>query len=264
MIRNFVTKPLFTLSLYIILLIIGWFSFSSLPLDFLPNISIPTLTVITSYPGASASDIETSVSKVIEDAVATVPNVDKVISDSQENISIVTLSFKWGTKLDGASADVRDKMDLIRGKLPDGVQSPTIYKFDLSQIPVLTLGVSADQSFNDLYEICDKRIINALKKVKGVGTVTLRGGLQRQINIDINKNRLEAYHLSVGQINQALQGSNISLPAGSLKSGALDYGLRVPGEFKNMGEIGSTVVGAFQGKDIFLSDIATIKDDYKE
>src|SRR3989339_1049044 len=132
MIKFFVNRPLFTTAIFVIFILIGLFCLRSLPLDFLPNIEIPTLTIITPYPGASAEDIETSVTKVIEDAVATVPNIDKITSDSSENISIVTIAFKWGANLDSASADIRDKMDAIRAKLPEDIQPPTILKFDLS------------------------------------------------------------------------------------------------------------------------------------
>ncbi|MDD4179764.1 MAG: efflux RND transporter permease subunit, partial [Candidatus Margulisbacteria bacterium] len=117
MISLFVKRPLFTLSIFAVVLIMGLYGLGRLPLDFLPNIEIPTLTIVTPYPGASAEDIETTVSKVIEDGVATVPNIDKITSDSSENISGVTISFKWGSQLDTASADVRDKMDQIRSKL---------------------------------------------------------------------------------------------------------------------------------------------------
>ncbi len=264
MIKNFVTKPLFTLSLYIILLIIGLYSLSRLPLDFLPNISIPSLTIITAYPGASAEDVETTVSKVIEDAVATVPDVDKISSDSQENVSTVTLQFKWGKNLDAASADVRDKMDLVASKLPDDAQKPTIFKFDLSQIPVLTFGLSADQSYDELYELADKKIGNSLKRVPGVGTVIISGGKIRQINVDLDKERMEGYRLSLAQVNGAIQAGNISIPAGNIKTGAINFGIRVPGEYTSIDELKNTIVGNYMGKDIFLSDIADVADSFQE
>ena len=264
MIELFVKRPLFTLSIFAVILIIGLFSLTSLPLDFLPNIEIPTLTIITPYPGASAEDIETTVSKVIEDAVATVPNIDKITSDSQENLSTVTIQFKWGSKLDAASADVRDKMDQVRGKLPKDIQPSTIYKFDLSQIPVLTFGISSDQSYAALYELADKKMSPALKRIAGVGTVSISGGLQRQINVDVDRQKLEAYHLSMNQINLGLSAANLSLPAGDIKAGTLDYGIRVPGEFGQVAEIGQTIVGSYNNKNIYLSDVADVTDSYKE
>ena len=264
MIEIFVKRPLFTVSIFAVVLIIGLFSLTNLPLDFLPNIEIPTLTIVTPYPGASAEDIETTVSKVIEDSVATVPNIDKITSDSQENLSTVTIQFKWGSKLDAASADVRDKMDQVRGKLPKDIQPSTIYKFDLSQIPVLTFGISSDQSYASLYELADKKMSPALKRIAGVGTVAISGGLQRQINVDVDRQKLEAYHLSMNQINLGLQAANLSLPAGDIKAGTLDYGIRVPGEFAKVEEIGKTIVGSYNNQNIYLADVADVSDAYKE
>lgn len=264
MIKHFVTRPLFTISIFIILTLVGLFGLTKLPLDFLPNIAIPTLTIITPYPGASAEDIETTVSKIIEDGVATVPNIDRISSKSQENLSVVTIAFKWGESLDIASANVRDKMDQIRGKLPRDVQPSTIFKFDLSQIPILVVGLSADQSYRQLYELADKKISPALKRIAGVGTVIISGGLQRQINVDIDRQRLEAYRLSLNQVNMAIQGGNLSLPAGSFKGEQLEYAIRVPGEFAGMEDIRNLVVGSYQGRNIFLSDIATVNDGFKE
>ncbi|MFH0886678.1 MAG: efflux RND transporter permease subunit [bacterium] len=264
MIKFFVEKPLFTLSLFIIILLIGCFSLVNLPLDFLPNIEIPTLTILTVYPGANPEDIETTVSKVIEDGVATVPNIDKITSNSIENLSTVTLQFKWGASLDTASADTRDKMDAIRGNLPSDVQPSTILKFSTSQIPVLQLGISADESYNDLYHLADKTISKDLKRIKGVGAVNIVGGLERQINVDIDRHRMEAYGLSLNQVNGALASSNLSMPAGNLYTGELQYGLRVPEEFTSVDQIGRTIIGNYNNREIFLSDIATVADDFKE
>ncbi|MDD4179551.1 MAG: efflux RND transporter permease subunit, partial [Candidatus Margulisbacteria bacterium] len=140
----------------------------------------------------------------------------------------------------------------------------TIYKIDTSMIPVLTFGITAGQSYNDLYELVDKKVSPVLKRIQGVGTVLISGGRQRQINVEIDRQKLEAYHLSIMQVNLALQAANLSLPAGSLKSGALEYGIRVPGEYTNVTQIGKTVVGSFGGRDIFLSDLAEVKDSFKE
>lgn len=264
MIKLFVKRPLLTLSAFIVLAILGIYGLFSVPLDFLPNISLPTLTVITTYPGAGPSDIETTVSKVIEDSVATAPNIDKITSDSIENLSTVTITFKWGTDIDAASADVRDKLDLVRAKLPKDVDAPVIYKFDTSQIPVLVMGISADQSYRELYQIADKKISPALKKIQGVGTVIISGGLERQINVDVDRYRLESYGLSINQVNAALQAANLSLPAGSIKSGELEYGIRIPGEFGAVDEIPKVVVGYFNGAAIYLGDVAKVADSFKE
>ncbi len=264
MIKFFVNRRLFTVSIFTILLLFGLFSLVNLPLDFLPKMDIPTLTIMTPYPGASAEDIETTVSKVIEDAVATVPNIDKISSDSVENYSTVTINFKWGTDLSAASADVRDKMDAIKAALPSDIQPSTIYKFDTSQIPILVIGITADQSYKDLYQLVDKQIAQDLKKIQGVGMVSYSGGLERQINVDIDRNRLEAYQLSLNQVNAAIARANMDVPAGSINTGKLEFGIRIPGEYSGMDEISDTMVGSYQGRNIYISDIAKVSDSFKE
>jgi hydrophobe/amphiphile efflux-1 (HAE1) family protein len=264
MIKFFVNRRLFTVSIFTILLLFGLFSLVNLPLDFLPKMDIPTLTIMTPYPGASAEDIETTVSKVIEDAVATVPNIDKISSDSVENYSTVTINFKWGTDLSAASADVRDKLDAIKASLPDDIKPSTIYKFDMSQIPILVVGITADQSYKDLYKLVDKQIAQDLKKIQGVGMVSYSGGLERQINVEIDRNRLEAYQLSLEQVNAAIARANMNVPAGSINTGKLEFGIRIPGEYSGMDEISDTMVGSYQGRNIYISDIAKVSDSFKE
>ena len=264
MIKFFVNRRLFTVSIFSILMLFGLFSLANLPLDFLPKMDIPTLTILTPYPGASAEDIETTVSKVIEDSVATVPNIDKITSTSVEDYSTVTINFKWGTDLNAASADVRDKMNQITATLPKDIQPSTIYKFDLSQIPILILGVTADESYKDLYQLVDKKISQDLKKVEGVGLVSYSGGLERQINVDVDRSRLEAYQMSLGQVNAAIASANLNVPAGSIKLGRLEYGIRIPGEYGSVDEIGKTMVGSSQGRNVYVSDIANVSDSFKE
>lgn len=264
MIKFFVNRRLFTVSIFSILMLFGLFSLMSLPLDFLPKMDIPTLTILTPYPGASAEDIESTVSKVIEDSVSTVPNIDKITSNSVENYSTVTINFKWGTDLNAASADVRDKMGQITATLPKDIQPSTIFKFDLSQIPILILGVTADQSYKDLYHIVDKKISQDLKKIKGVGLVSYSGGLERQINVDVDRQRLEAYQMSLGQVNGAIARANLNVPAGSINLGKLEYGIRIPGEYGSVKEIADTMVGSYQGRNVYVSDIANVSDSFKE
>ncbi|PIS30179.1 hypothetical protein COT42_03585 [Candidatus Saganbacteria bacterium CG08_land_8_20_14_0_20_45_16] len=264
MTKYFVNRPLLTIATFLVLLIIGVFSLSNLPLDLLPDISLPTMSILTPYPGASAEDIETTVTKYIESAVATVPNVDRIISTSSENVSSVTISFKWGTNLDAAAADVREKLDLIKMRLPEDVGTTIILKFDLSLMPVLVFGISADRSYPELRQLSDKKIADPLKRIKGVGTIMSLGGLQRQINIDVDRNRLEAYHLPINQVIAMLQASNLTLPVGGLKLGRMDYAIRVPGEYTSIDQISNTAIGNFQGKTVYLKDIAEISDSFKE
>ncbi len=264
MIKFFVDRPLFTISVFIIMLVIGVFSMTNIPIDLLPDISFPSISVVTVYPGASAEDIESTVTKYIEDAVATVPNFEKVQSNSAENISTVTVSFKWGTNLDTATSDLRDKIDLVKSKLPDDSQSPIIFKFDLSMIPVLMVGVTADESYDDLYRIADKQIAQELKKIPGVGAVSILGGKKRQINVDIDRTRLDAYKIPFLQAVGAIQAGNLTIPAGSIKVGKLEYSIRIPGEYTSVDQMSETIIGNVQGRNIYLKDVANVSDSYKE
>lgn len=264
MIKFFTERPLFTAAIFAVLFIIGLYSLARIPLDMFPNIYIPTISVITAYPGASAEDIETTVTKKVEDAMGTVPNVDELTSTSGENVSFVTVKFKWGTDLDAAAADMRDKLELIKSKLPEDANQPIVYKFDLSSMPVLYLGLSAEASYKNLNHIADRQIGDALRRIPGVGTVTIIGGLIRQINVDLDKNRLDAYGLSLNQVLGYIQAANLTLPAGSLKIGQLEYDIRVPGEYSSVDQVASTVVGNVQGRIVYLRDVARVSDNFAE
>jgi HAE1 family hydrophobic/amphiphilic exporter-1 len=264
MIKFFTNRPLFTASVFSVVLLIGIFSWTNLARDQFPDIKLNSLTVITVYRGASAEDIETVVTKKIEDAVATVSNIEKIESTSSEGVSSVVLTFKYGTNLDSASADVRDKLEQIKSNLPDDAEQPYIFKFDMTMIPVMYLGVSAQQSYKDLYHITDKVIADSLKRIEGVGSVNILGGLVRQINVEIDRARLAAYGLSLNQIIAFIQASNLSIPAGNLQIGSRDYSIRIPGEYGNVAQIEGTIVGNYQGRNIYLKDIARVTDSHQE
>lgn len=264
MIKFFTERPLFTAAIFAVLFIIGIYSLGRIPLDMFPNIYIPTISVITSYPGAGAEDVETTVTKKVEDAMGTVPNVDEISSVSSESVSLVTVKFKWGANLDAAAADMRDKLELAKTSLPDNANQPVVYKFDLSAIPVLYLGLSAKESYKDLYHIADRQIGDALRRIPGVGTVSVIGGLIRQINVELDRSRLEAYGLSLNQVLGMIQASNLTLPAGSIKIGGLEYAIRVPGEYTSVDQLAATVVGNVQGRIVYLRDVARVSDSFAE
>ena len=259
-----VKRPVTTLSIFTVIFILGLVSLSQLGIDLLPNITLPAVSITTVYPGAGPEDVENRVTKVIENGVSTVPNVDKVISTSQENISAVTVYFKWGTNVDAAATDVRDKLDMARPLLPHDAQDPLVFKFDASAMPILFLGVSADKSFPRLYHLVEKKLCDPLRRVAGVGSATPFGGMQRQINVKINRAAMEARGLSINQITRMLAASNITLPAGSIKLGSKEFIIRIPGEFRKVKEIGDVVVGNVKGVPIHLREIAKVEDGYKE
>ncbi|MDD5731249.1 MAG: efflux RND transporter permease subunit, partial [Candidatus Omnitrophica bacterium] len=228
----------------------------------------PSISVISTYSGASPEDVETKVTEVLENQLATTPGLEKITSSSSEGSSRITLKFTWGTNLDEASNDIRDRIDLAKRLLPDipdEMDNPIIFKFNTANIPIIYYGFTAKQSYPELYDLVDKRIGDALSQLPGVGTVQIMvGGLERQINIWVDKARLEGYGFSILDIQNALKQENITQPVGDLKTGMTDYLLRLPGEFAAPEEINLVILGRRADKYIYLKDVARVEDSFKE
>ena len=250
--------------IFLAILIFGILCLKRLKLDMLPKITPPVISVITFYPGANASDVESNVTKYLEDELTTVNNLDKISSISKDNLSVVNCTFKWGTNLDTASNDVRDKVDLAKPRLPDDVEKSLIFKFSSSSFPIVIAAITATESYPQLYQITNKMIADPLKRVPGVGTVILRAGLERQINVFLHKDKLEAYDISVQKLKAILKAENLNLPAGNLKTGRFDFNLRIVGRFKDPKELNNLVIGQHKGHVLYLRDVATIQDSFKE
>lgn len=259
-----VRRPILTIMIFLGILVLGIVSLTQLPIDLMPDIEYPTMAVITQYPGASAEDVETLVTKIMESQVATVPRISEVVSSSEEGVSAITLRFEWGSDLDNLANDVRERMALAQRFLPDDAEDPMLVKFDVSMLPVLLLGITAEESYYELYDLIDEQLCDPLKRVAGVASTTIMGGEQREIQVNIDLQRLEAYHLSINQIVALLAAENITLPAGNLKMGRISYVLRVPGQFKTVDEINDVVVGAYQGAPIYIRDVAEVEDSFKD
>ena len=259
-----VKRPVMTMMVFMAILVIGVVALIQLPIDLMPKIELPTMAVITQYRGASAEDVETLVTKVIESRVATVPHIKDVVSNSEEGVSAVTMRLEWGTNLDEIANDIRERMDFAKRFLPEDVEDPMLIKFDISMFPVLLLGATADESYSQLHRLIDKKLCDSLKRVSGVASTTIIGGEQREIHVNIDRQRLKAYHLSVNQIIGLLAAENLSQPAGNVKMGRISYVLRVPGEFNNVDEIKDVVVGNIKGTPIYLRDVAEVEDSFKD
>ena len=262
-----VRRPVTNLMIFSGIIVIALYSLMNLGVDLMPEIEPPAITVISTYAGANPEDIETKVTEPLENQLATTPGLDKITARCIEGLSLITLKFNWGTNLDEASNDIRDRIDRAKKYLPDipdEMDEPFIFKFNTAMIPILFMGFSADRSYPDLYDIIDKRIVDELKQIPGVGTVKLQGGLHRQINIWIDRNRLEAYGFSILDIEDILKKENFTQPAGSVKYGLTDYLVRVPGEFATPGEINSVILGQRKGNLIYLKDVARVEDGFKE
>ncbi|MBN1869361.1 MAG: efflux RND transporter permease subunit [Candidatus Omnitrophica bacterium] len=262
-----VKRPITNLMIFCSILIIAGYCLTRIGIDSFPKIEPPVITVISAYPGASPEDVEVKVTEPLENQLATTPGIEKITSSSSEGVSIISLKFIWGTNLDAASNDVRDRIDLSKRFLPDipnEMDNPFIFKFNTASIPILFLGITAQETYPQLYDLIDKRVADALRQLPGVGTIQLFGALERQINVWIDRQRLEAYGLSIIDIQKALQQENIQQPIGKLKTGLTDYLIRLPGEFSSPEDINSVILGKRDGKYLYLKDIARVEDSFKE
>ncbi|CUT06779.1 hydrophobic/amphiphilic exporter-1, HAE1 family, partial [Candidatus Kryptonium thompsonii] len=259
-----VNRPVTVIMFYMALAVLGAFALSRLAIDLLPKLEPPAISVVTIYPGASAEDVEQKVTKLIEEQVSTINNVSKVTSSSKDNISIITVTFNWGTDIAEATNDIRDAIDRVKRRLPDDAEEPSIFKFSTSTLPVMMIGINSSESYPGINKIIEDKIAQPLRQVPGVGAVFAIGGPYREILIRVDPKKLEAYNLSIPQIAQILNSENLSLPAGIIKVGTKEYSVRVPGEFKSIEEIKSTVIGNYQGALVYLRDVADVIDTIKE
>lgn len=255
--------PVTTSMIFIACVVLGGFAYTRVGIDLMPDMNIPVISIITSYSGAGPHEIETRITEVIEERVATVQNVDKVTSSSMEGVSMITVRFNWDTDLSEAANDIRERIDLIRKYLPDGAENPMILKFDMSAIPVMVLCVTADESWEKLDRIVDKKITDALKRLPGVATAVSQGGLRRTVRVKLNRERLKATGLTGQQIVQVLHSQNLSNPGGNVRTGLMDFLIRTPGEFASVDEIGEVVISNSAGI-IRLKDVAEIEDGFAE
>lgn len=257
-----VRRSVLTAMFFVATLVFGLYSLRLIPIDLLPKIEAPVLTVLTTYPGSSADDIEIKVTRVIEKSLASVPNLKKITSISKENISVVTLEFDWGTDLDEAANDCRSSLEFAKVQLPDGVESPKIFKFSTEQFPVIVAGVTAPGNidYKEFKDFVEDNIADRLVRIPGVGGVQSFGAPAREIRVDFDPYKLKAYNLSINQIAQIVKAENLSLPAGNIDDQKLSYILRVKGEFNSPSDIENVVIGASGGKILYLKDVAQVID----
>ncbi len=259
-----VKRPIMTTLCFVAVAILGLFSLSTLPIDLYPDIETNTIMVMTSYTGASAQDIEQNVTRPLENTLNAVNDLKHISSKSRENISVITLEFEYGKDIDVLTNDVRDKLDMVKSSLPDDAENPIIFKFSTDMIPIVMLSVQADESMPGLYKILDDAVANPLARISGVGSVSISGAPKREIHIYVDPNRLEAYNLSIEAISALVAAENRNIPGGSFDIGSDTYALRVQGEFVSADQMADIVVGSFDGRNIYLRDVATIDDSLEE
>lgn len=262
-----VKRPLTVSMIFLGIFLFGVISLSKLGIDMLPEIEPPAISVLVPYPGASATDVESDITKYLEDQLSTVNNLDKLRSLSKDNLAMVTCQFEWGADLDVAANDVRDKVDLAKPDISEHApeaEEPMLFKFSSATSPIMVVTINAAESWRQLYHVVDKQISDPLKRVKGVGAIMIYGGLKRQIKVQFDWQRLEAYKLSPQVIIGALKQENLDMPSGDVKMGKRKYYIRVAGRFKDTEEIKDIIVGSFQGKPIYLKDAADVSDSFEE
>ncbi|MDR3185091.1 MAG: efflux RND transporter permease subunit [Prevotellaceae bacterium] len=259
-----VRKPVSTILIFIGAIVLGLFSLNRLSIDLYPEIEVPMLTVVTTYPGTSAVDIEQNITRILEDNLNTVSDLKKITSSSQENISIVILEFEWGTNLDEAANDVRDALGRVETYLPDDSEKPFIVKFSTSMMPIMFLSATADESYEGLYKLLDEKVANPLNRINGVGAVNISGAPTREVQVNVDPKKIEAYHLTIEQIGQIIAQENANIPAGAMDIGSERFSVRIEGEFAESALLKDVVVANVGGREIRIRDIATVKDTIKK
>lgn len=255
-----VRKPISTVLLFLGVMVFGLFSLSHLAVDQYPEIEIPQISVITMYPGANAAEIETNITRVLEDNLNTVSNLKKLTSKSQDNVSMINVEFEYGSDLDEGANEIRDAVSRVQSMLPDGIEYPTIFKFSTSMMPIMMLAVTAEESYPALSKILDDKLVNVLNRVDGVGAVSVIGAPEREVQVNVDPVRLDAYGLTVEQLGQIIAAENVNIPSGTIDIGNNTFNIKADGEFKLSDELRKVVVSNAGGRTVMLSDVAEIRD----
>ena len=259
-----VKRPVTTILIFVALMVMGIYSLVQLPVDLYPEMELPFVVVYTTYPGASATDIESNVTRPLENSLNSVSKLKEITSRSSDAVSVIFMQFEYGTNLDEASNDIRSALSFTERLLPEDCEKPTIIKFNTTMMPIIFYAITANESYAGLEKILDEKIVNPLNRIEGVGSVALNGVPGRKIYIDVDPRKMEAYHLTIEQIGNILRAENINMPAGYIEMGKTDYPLRIQGEFPESDVLKNIVVSSYNGSSIYLKDIAEVRDTIRE
>ncbi|MDX1617794.1 MAG: efflux RND transporter permease subunit, partial [Balneolaceae bacterium] len=259
--RKAVERPVTFFMTALIVIGFGLFGLSNLRLNLYPDVSFPTITVYTTYEGVAPEDIETLITRPIEEAVGSISGVRRVRSISNQGASVVKLDFNWGTDLYIAESDVRKELDFVRRTIPDDAEQPIVFSYDPNQEPIMVLTLTSDiRSPRDLRTMAQQRLEQRLERIPGVASSETSGGYERQINIEISNEQMRSYNLSISTIASRLQQENIQVPAGELVEGRTIYSLRTIGEFENVDQIRNTIIAVRDGEPLKLENVAKVED----
>ena len=263
--KSAIGKPVTTVMIFIAVIVIGLFSLRNLPIDQFPEMDPPYVTVMTTYPGASASEIETNVTKLIENALTSVDGLKELTSSSRDNLSVVSLELEWGTDRDEAVNDIRSYIDMVKSNLPDGCTNPVIFKLNSSLMPIIQYSFTASESYPGLEKILNDEVVPQLNRIDGIGSISVSGAPDRYIYIDIDQAKLDAYSLSLEQVASAISANNLNLSSGTVKMETQQYQMQVRSEYEQSSEIADIVVATdMTGRKIFVHDLAAVRDTIKD
>jgi hydrophobic/amphiphilic exporter-1 (mainly G- bacteria), HAE1 family len=259
-----IRRPVATTMLFAILIVVGFVSLRSLPIDLLPEVEFTQLTVRVQYPNVGPEEIEQIITDPVENALSGLPNLERVTSESEEGSSRVRLEFNRGTNIDEAANEIRAALDRVRDDLPVEAEPPEILKLDLDRIEVISLFVTSTRSLADLTHLLENELARRLEQIPGVGSITLRGGVYREIRIEVDRDRLNAAGLTPIDVQQAIGRENVTLPGGNVKSGFNDLYVRSTGEYRSVDEIARTVITTVDGRPVRVRDVAAVVDGYRD
>ena len=263
--KSAIEKPVTTALIFVAVIVIGVFSLSRLPIDQFPEMDPPFITVMTTYPGASASEIETNVTKLIENSLTSVDGLKELTSSSRDNMSVVSLELEWGTDRDEASNDVRSFIDMVKSNLPEGCSSPVMFKLNSSLMPIIQYSVMAKESYPGLEKILNDEVVPQLNRINGIGSVSVSGAPDRYVYIDIDQAKLDAYNLTLEQVANAVSVNNLNLSSGTVKMDRQQYQMQVRGEYEQSADIADIVVSTTPlGQKVFVRDLASVRDTIKD
>ena len=262
--RLAVHRPIFTIMVVLIVILLGIISLLRLPIDLMPDISYPTLSISCSYTNAGPEEIEELITRPIEQAMSAVPGVEEVSSVSVEGRSSVRVTFSWGTDLDAAANDIRDRLDRVVRRLPEEVDRPTLRKFDLASFPILILGASSRLDPIQTRQILEDEVKYRLERVPGVAAVDIWGGLEREIHVNLDPGKINALSIPLDVIIASVREGNVNIPAGTIEKGNFEITIRTPGEYTDMKQLEETVIAVRRGVPIQLREIATIEDSWQK
>ena len=259
-----IRRPVATSMAFLILIVLGLVSFRTLPVDLLPSVEFTQLTVSVNYPNVGPSEIEQIITDRIENVVSGLPNLERVTSESREGRSRVRLEFGRGTNIDEAANDLRAALDRIREELPAEASSPEIFKLDLDRIEVVGLAVTSTRPLDQVTQIVEKELARRFEQIPGVGSIDLRGGIYREVRIELRRDRLRAAGLTALDVERAISQENVTLPGGNVKRGFDDLYIRTVGEYQNLEQIKNTVVSQVDGRPIRVRDVAEVVDGFED